>query len=810
STDPISYPVYYTTSVRNSQNKAVVAKVSSNSSTPGISPDVAALTTEVSELKNMMKTMLIDKQKAPVPVKAVEFEYDEDYAYRQAKSSPTDGNAYRDNIQEYVSQAAATNFNQGNTNSRPPMVANQIRPPGFPPIQNNQNRFNQNQGNNFNQNRGTNFNQNRGNNFYQGQVYQPPTSQPPVYQAQPYQASAPQIQGVSKTDFENYVKANDAILRNMQNQGQGLQNQMTNLTEMLSKFVNSNTASSSNSGSLPSNTVTNPKEDLKGITTRSGVAYQGPTIPTGNTRQFPKGVGSSGLKCFNCGELGQRTVRVWRVTVSQAFCLVAFLREQTYKDSVVVMWCPLGCLSLIVGRHWGVGTRKRHITGELILTVSCLTDEIAVWADDVFVLIREGTWIRIGNSIGYDSFVKEFLNVIPDEPHYRMNPGEHEELRRQVEELVSKGHVRESMSPCAVPALLTPKKDGSWRMCVDSRAINKITVRYRFPIPRLDDLLDQISGATIFTKLDLKSGYYQIRFRPGDEWKTAFKSGKDLPFIGKFVVVYFDDILIYSASFSEHVTHVRQELKVDESKVECQGHGHPNYHYWKVAFLSWLILFYRRFISNFSSIMTPLTDCIKGKSFVWTKEAESAFQVVKEKLTTDQFWYLPDFLMFLNFYDASKVAIGGGFSQGGRPVGYLVRKLPEPKSLYALPVSLADNVVDIAWILCWGYLVLKGVMIQLRWMVSYRYMVYFIYPPFISDRDTRCLVGDHVKAWDQKLCQHLLPYHGDSSDDDLVVNSRANFVYPGENDAGPSIEERAILFLEAQDRVRKGPLFKRS
>ncbi|GJU36076.1 reverse transcriptase domain-containing protein [Tanacetum coccineum] len=87
------------------------------------------------------------------------------------------------------------------------------------------------------------------------------------------------MQGVSKTDFENYVKANDAILRNMQNQGQGLQNQMTNLTEMLSKFVNSNTDSSSNSGSLPSNTVTNPKEDLKGITTQSGVAYKGHTIP---------------------------------------------------------------------------------------------------------------------------------------------------------------------------------------------------------------------------------------------------------------------------------------------------------------------------------------------------------------------------------------------------------------------------------------------------------------------------------------------------------------------------------------------------
>ncbi|GJT03301.1 hypothetical protein Tco_0824470 [Tanacetum coccineum] len=236
--------------VRNSRNKAVVAKVSSNSSTPGISPDVVALTTEVSELKNLMKTMLIDKQKAQAPatVKAVEQSCVTCGGAHSYKNCPaTDGNVYQDNIQEYVSQAAAANFNQGNTNSRPPMVANQIRPPGFPPIQNNQNRFNPNQGNNFNQNRGTNFNQNRGSNFNQGQVYQPPTNQPPVYQAPPQQ-----MQGVSKTDFENYVKANDAVLQNMQNQGQGLQNQMTNLTEMLSKFIISNTASSSNSGTLPS------------------------------------------------------------------------------------------------------------------------------------------------------------------------------------------------------------------------------------------------------------------------------------------------------------------------------------------------------------------------------------------------------------------------------------------------------------------------------------------------------------------------------------------------------------------------------
>ncbi|WVZ90253.1 hypothetical protein U9M48_036569 [Paspalum notatum var. saurae] len=294
---------------------------------------------------------------------------------------------------------------------------------------------------------------------------------------------------------------------------------------------------------------------------------------------------------------------------------------------------------------------------------------------------------------------------LPNLSHYRMSPREHAILKEKIKELMQKGHIRESISPCAVPALLTPKKDGSWRMCVDSRAIDKITVRYRFPIPRLDDMLDQLSGAK-----------HQIRIRPGDEWKTAFKTKEGLyewlvmpfglsnapstfmhlmnqvlrPFLSQFVVVYFDDILIYSRSEDEHFDHIRKVLevlkqnelyvnlkkcvflqkqllflgfiitsegiRVDDSKVAAIRDWPTPNNISEVRSFYGLATFYRRFVKNFSTIMAPITECLKKGRFQWNEMVEASFKKIKEKLSQALLLILPDFNKTFELeYDASRV-----------------------------------------------------------------------------------------------------------------------------------------------------------
>ncbi|GKB70299.1 reverse transcriptase domain-containing protein [Tanacetum coccineum] len=256
--------------VRNSRNKPVVSKVSTNapsSSTPHF-PEIAALADAV-------KAMLLQKSSPPASVKAVEeicVTCGGPHPYHQCLA--TDGNAfqeYRDNIQGYVS-ASAVNYNLGNTGYRPQSVANQIRPLGFaqPNLQNNQTRYNQG------------YNQNRGNKYNQGN----PNYQAPIQQAQ----VAP------SNELSNYMKINDANMKAMQNQINNVKNELRNemqtsiqtstsnqtneLKNIMASVFQMNTASSSGSGSLPSNTVANPRGDLKAITTWSGISYDGPPIPS--------------------------------------------------------------------------------------------------------------------------------------------------------------------------------------------------------------------------------------------------------------------------------------------------------------------------------------------------------------------------------------------------------------------------------------------------------------------------------------------------------------------------------------------------
>ncbi|KAK1602129.1 hypothetical protein QYE76_017172 [Lolium multiflorum] len=335
---------------------------------------------------------------------------------------------------------------------------------------------------------------------------------------------------------------------------------------------------------------------------------------------------------------------------------------------------------------------------------------------------------------------------LPNRAAYRTNPEDTKEIQRQIQDLLAKGYVRESLSPCAVPVILVPKPDETQRMCMDCRPINAITVRYRHPIPRLDDMLDELSGATIFSKIDLRSGYHQIRMAIGDEWKTAFKTKLGLyewlvmpfglsnapstfmrlmnhilrPLIGKSVVVYFDDILIYSKNLEDHVQHVREVLcilrheklfanlpkchfaqnklvflgfvvsangiEVDSSKVEAIHNWPTPTNVGQVRSFHGLAGFYRRFVKDFSTIACPLNELTKKNvPFVWGKAQQKAFDELKKRLTEAPLLALPDFTKTFEIEcDASGLGIGGVLMQNGKPVAYYSEKLDGARLNYPI------------------------------------------------------------------------------------------------------------------------------
>nr|GEZ20881.1 putative reverse transcriptase domain-containing protein [Tanacetum cinerariifolium] len=283
---------------------------------------------------------------------------------------------------------------------------------------------------------------------------------------------------------------------------------------------------------------------------------------------------------------------------------------------------------------------------------------------------------------------------------YRLAPSEMQELSNQLKELQEKGFIRPSHSPWGAPVLFVKKKDGALRMCIDYRELNKLTIKNRYPLPRIDDLFDQLQGTCCFSKIDLHSGYHQLRVREEDIPKTAFRTRyghfeftvmpfgltnapavfMDLmnrvckPYLDKFIIMFIDDILIYSRSEEEHEADLKtildllkkEKLYVKFSKCEfwmkeVQFLGH-------VVNREGLVGYYRRFIENFSKIGKPLTQLTqKNKAYVWGDKQEEAFCILKENLCNAPVLALPDGPNdFVVYCDASNKGFGCVLMQRGK------------------------------------------------------------------------------------------------------------------------------------------------
>ncbi|GKB52969.1 putative reverse transcriptase domain-containing protein, partial [Tanacetum coccineum] len=316
---------------------------------------------------------------------------------------------------------------------------------------------------------------------------------------------------------------------------------------------------------------------------------------------------------------------------------------------------------------------------------------------------------------------------------YRLAPSEMKELSEQLKELSDKGFIRPSSSPWGAPVLFVKKKDGSFRMCIDYRELNKLTVKNRYPLPRIDDLFDQLQGSSVYSKIDLRSGYHQLRVREEDIPKTAFRTRyghyefqvmpfgltnapavfMDLmnrvckPYLDKFIIVFIDDILIYSKSKQEHEEHLKiilellkkEELYAKFSKCE----------FWipKVQFLGHVIdsegihvdpakIESIKSIKDGPSPKSPTRFPILGLVDITEDSLKAAFQLLKQKLCSAPILALPEGSEdFIAYCDASKKGLGAVLMQREKIFQHILRSKRVEHEAPRWIELLSDNDYDI-------------------------------------------------------------------------------------------------------------------
>nr|GEV49110.1 reverse transcriptase domain-containing protein [Tanacetum cinerariifolium] len=654
-----------------SRNKLVVAKVSMNTSTSGISPNVA-------ELKYMVKALLLEKKsqkQAPATMKAVEESF---------------------------------NYNQGNTSYHPSMMSNQIRPPGFPPVPNNQNaQLNQrNNQNRFNQN------QNQGNNFNQGHVYQPPVFQPPAYQAPAYQASAPQTQVSApnpnpkssipypsrRNDERNREKANNQIEKFYQIfQDMSFKISFADCLILMPKFASTLKALIRNKEKLSEMARTPLNEHCSAVL----------------LKKLPEKLGDPGK--WQSYFLYDPIISTTSLTLTP-FGNSDFLLEEV-DAFLAIEDDPTS--SKVDQRYFDSAKYDKSSIDEPseveLKDLPPHLEYIFLEGDDKLPVI-----IVKDLSIDLEFCTYKILMENDFEPavqhQRRVNPKIHDVIKQEVLKLFDAGLIYQfSDSPWVSPVHCVPKKGGftvveneaneliltrlvtGWHVCINYRKLNEATRKDHFPLPFMDQMLERLVGNQYYCFLDGFSGYFQIPIDPKDQEKTTFTypygafAYRRMPFglcnapgtfqrcmmaifhdmIEKTMEVFMDDFSVFRNSFQSCLSHLEKMLK------SFLGHAG----------------FYRRFMKDFSKIARSMTRLLeKDTPFIFSKECVEAFQTLKRKLTEAPILIAPDWAMpFEHMCDASDFAIGPVLGQHQekhfRPIHYASYAEVRFHSLFSYPVS---------------------------------------------------------------------------------------------------------------------------